>query len=98
MADGLTRGERRGLIGLLAVLAAIIVMTALSGGVKAPPTHVVETFRDDSISIVYQKDMDTVNRTQGKRKKSRTKAKAVRPKAVNRQPERSPLDEPVNRP
>lgn len=92
MANGLTRGERRGLIGLLIVLAVIIAVTALSGGVKAPPARVVESRASaDTVSVVYSRDTTTVSVTEKKRKKSRKAPK----KLSKPQPERSPLDEIV---
>lgn len=91
MANGLTRGERRGLIGLLAVLAVIIAITALSGGVKAPPARVVESREDDTVAIEYRNDTTIARLPERKRRKS----KIIREKTVKRQPERSPLDEVI---
>lgn len=93
MANGLTRGERRGLIGLLIVLAVIIAVTAFSGGVKAPPARVVESREAaDTVRVVYRHDTTVVKASKRKRKNT---WRAVE-KRERRQPERSPLDEPVS--
>ena len=91
MANGLTRGERRGLIGLLVVLAVIIAISALSGGVKAPPARVVESHEADTVTVVYRHDT-TVTRVSERRRK---KAKVAKKKTVKRHAERNPLDEVV---
>ena len=89
MSNLMTRGERRGLIGLLALLTVIVGVAIFDRGVKSS----VKTTPAGSIDSVLSGAVDTLNTANDVRKRSK-RAKKTREK---RQPipERSPLDEKI---
>ena len=106
MAD-FTSGERRGLIGLLSVIALLVLFLGARelwwhsvgcgdsdpAAVVTAETKVVET---DSLCIGALRSTDSIGRKGGGRTgKSRSKNKATRNNAPLPAPRR-PLDQPVN--
>ncbi|MDE6643243.1 MAG: hypothetical protein K2K27_04000 [Muribaculaceae bacterium] len=87
MSNLMTRGERRGLIVLLALLTVIVGVSIYDRGVKTS----VKTSSVGSIDSVVSVMADTLNIS----KSSKKRLKRVKKTREKRQsvPERSPLDE-----
>ena len=85
----MTRGERRGLIGLLALLTVIVGVSIFNRGVKTS----VKTCSAGSIDSALSVTVDTINTAKDLKKRSK-RFKKTREKRQSI-PERSPLDEKI---
>lgn len=89
MSNLMTRGERRGLIVLLALLTVIVGVSIYDRGVKTS----VKASSVGSIDSVVSVMADTLNTSKGSKKRSK-RVKKTREKRRS-VPERSPLDEKI---
>ena len=89
MSNLMTRGERRGLIVLLALLTVIVGVSIYDRGVKISVKASSAGLIDSVISVTA----DTLNTSKGSKKRSK-RVKITREKRPS-VPERSPLDEKI---